>query len=78
MFVKLSSIQWKSAIRSTMWARNVAANILIGIAMSLLMLNLISIGLFIDVLFEKVAPEIDPVGFINNYLIYYFFIDISS
>ena len=70
MFVKLSSIQWKSTIRSTMWARNVAANILIGIAMSLLVLNLISIGLFIDVLFEKVAPEIDPVGFINSYLIH--------
>lgn len=77
MFTKLSIIQWKGAIRSTMWARNVAANILIGIAMSLLVLNLVAIGLFIDIVFEKAAPGIDPVGFINSYLLYYFFIDIS-
>lgn len=77
MFAKLSSIQWKGAVRSTMWARNVAANIFIGIAIFLLALNLVSIGLFIDVLFEKATPGIEPVNFINSYLLYYFIIDLS-
>jgi hypothetical protein len=76
MFSKLFKIQWKGAVRSTMWARNVAANIFMGFALLILALNLVSIGLFIDVIFEKAAPGIDPVGLINSYLIYYFIFDI--
>jgi len=78
MFAKLSGIQWKGAVRSTMWARNVAANIFIGIGLLLLALNLISIGLFIDLIFEKAAPGIDPVKIVNSYLLYYFIVDIVA
>lgn len=77
MFAKLSALQWKGAVRSTMWARNVAANIFIGLGVAMLMLNLVSIGLFIDVIFEKSAPDINPVELINSYLLYYFLVDIT-
>jgi hypothetical protein len=68
--------QWKESIRSSIWQRKVAANIFVGILALLMIVNLLGLGLFIDVLLKDIAPNADPIVLFNSFLLYYFGIDL--
>ncbi len=73
---KLFSLHYKQMVRSTLWKRNLGTNIFLGIMFFLMMLNFLSISLFIDRFIEETHHGINPVEFINQYIIYYLFIDL--
>jgi hypothetical protein len=75
-FLWLIKNQFKESKRSIMWQRNVATNIFFGIILSLLMLNLLSVGLLINKIFDTLFPDQDHIQIFNSWLIYYFLIDL--
>ena len=67
---------WKGTVRSVVWHRNLGVNIFLGIVFLMLFFNFLSIGLFIDRIFEESLPGKDPVAIFNSILLYYFGIDL--
>ena len=67
---------WKGTIRSIVWHRNLGVNIFLGILFFILFLNFLSIGLFIDRIFEESLPGKDPIAIFNSIQLYYFGIDL--
>jgi hypothetical protein len=76
MFIKLFSLQWKTATRSTMWQKNVALNIVVGFFLLLFSLYLLLLGLFIDQILGELFPDRSKTEVFNGFLIYYFLADI--
>lgn len=68
--------QWKETIRSTVWQRNMIANIFVGFFGFLLIVYLAMLGLFIDPIIRKLYPETDPVAIFSGAIIYYLGIDL--
>jgi hypothetical protein len=76
LFSIFLSQQWKEYTRSSVFQRNVFANIFIGFFLLLMILNLLVIGIFIDDILRDVFPDDDPVRIFNGALIYYFGFDL--
>lgn len=66
----------KSAFRSVIRHQNIAGGIIFGIVILILMLNILSLGLFIDQVFKLAAPDKDPIKLFNGILIYFFWFDL--
>ncbi len=66
----------KSAFRSVIRHQNIAGGIIFGILMLLMMLNILSLGLFIDQIFKLAAPDKDPIKLFNGILLYFFWFDL--
>jgi len=64
--------QWKESMRSTIWQKNVAINIILGFFILLMLLYLLLLGLFIDKILTELFPEKDLVSVFNGFLLYYF------
>ncbi len=76
MIYELIQHIWKATVGSILWYRNLATNIFFGVILLLLILNLLSIGLFIDLILQEVFPNVDPIRSFNGILFYYFLIDL--
>lgn len=63
--------QAKEAMRSILRYRNLAANIVFSLLMTLLTLNFLSIGLFIDLFLKQAFPGQNPVTLMNGMILYY-------
>jgi hypothetical protein len=68
--------QWKESVRSSIWHRNIAANIAIGFLVLLMFGYLLMLGIFMDPILRDVFPDDDPVVIFNSGLIYYFLADL--
>jgi hypothetical protein len=68
--------QWKESVRSTIWNRNLVGNIILGFVVLMLVLDLVLVGLFIDVVLKEANPGKDPVMLFNGILLFYFGIDL--
>lgn len=76
MFIKwILSHQIKETVRSSFWQKQIAINILIGLMVLVMMAYLVMLGIFIDQLFEKIAPDTDPIYIFNGIVLYYFGIE---
>ncbi len=83
MEIKISMIlkwflkhQWKESLRSSIWQRNLAANIAIGFLVVLMFLYLLMLGIFIDPILRKLFPDDDPAGVFNSVILYYLMFDL--
>jgi hypothetical protein len=76
MYFKFLSLQWKTAIRSPMWQKNLALNIVIGFFLLLFGLYLLLLGLFVDKILDDLYPGADKLELFNGILIYYFLFDL--
>lgn len=74
MFRTLLSHNWKEKTRSSIWAKNVLANIFLGFAALLLLSYAVLLGIFISVGLEDFL-EVDAIEFISKGLLYYFFFE---
>jgi len=68
--------QWKEYTRSSVWQRNLLANIFIGFFLLLMILYLLMLGIFLDPILRKIFPENDPVAIFNGVIIYYLGVDL--
>ncbi|MCG3154674.1 MAG: hypothetical protein DKINENOH_01268 [bacterium] len=77
MHFELLRHTWQAAVRSVLWYRNLATTVFLCAILLLLILNLLSLGLFIDQLFLRLLPGRDPVTAGSGLLVYYFLIDLA-
>ncbi len=76
MIKDLLSHGWKSQLRAPFWQRSLAINILLGLLVAYLMLNLLVLGYFLDFILEESMPGTDPFTFVNGALLYVFLADL--
>ncbi len=70
------SHQWKQAKRSTIFQKNIAVNIFLGLIILLLFLELLVGGLYLGAEWHTLFPNDDPVSKFNSILLYYFAFDL--
>ncbi|HAG16113.1 MAG TPA: hypothetical protein DCG69_06245, partial [Bacteroidales bacterium] len=63
--------QWKQETRSSIWQKNVAMNILIGFFMLIMLMYLITLGVFLEKILESVAKNVPAEISIAKIFIYY-------
>ena len=68
--------QWKRWARSTIWQKSLVLNIVIGVLLLLLILDILFLGIMIDKILIMSFPDQDPVVKFNGFLLYYFMIDL--
>ncbi|MBN1650402.1 MAG: hypothetical protein JW857_03685 [Bacteroidales bacterium] len=66
--------QWKQEIRSSIWQKNVALNIIIGFFMLIMLLYVLMLGLFLDKVLEEVVKNVNADITLSKIIIYYFII----
>jgi len=64
--------QWKQEIRSSIWQKNVALNIVIGFFMVIMLLYILALGVLLDRLLEDIVKEANADITLSKILIYYF------
>lgn len=69
------SHQIKETMRSSFWQKQIVLNIIMGLLLTIMLAYLVMLGIFIDKLFQKIAPDEDPVHLFNGIVLYYFSIE---
>lgn len=64
--------QWKQEIRSSIWQKNIALNIVIGFFMVIMLLYLLMLGLFLDRVLEEVVKDANADVTLSKIIIYYY------
>ncbi len=75
MIQTLISHAWKESSRSSIWAKNLLANIFLGMAAVALVIYALAFGAFLAFGIDEFMPDKDPVKLINSLLLYYFFFE---
>ena len=68
--------QWIASFRSVVRPQNLAGTVILAILVTVLGVNLLSLGLFLDEFLGSLDPGIDPVNVVNGVLLYYFLVDL--
>ncbi len=68
--------KWKESLRSSIWQKNMALNILLGIFMLYFIVNFLILGLFSDKILMEIFPDENPVNKFNSLLLYFMGIDL--
>jgi len=68
--------QWKETTRSSVWQRNMIANIIVGFFGFLMLLYLVMLGLFIDPILRSLFPDTDIIQVFSGAVVYYLGIDL--
>lgn len=69
--------QFNEAVRSRNFAGNMAINIFIGLLYSMLVLQFLAVGLFIDELLKELLPDANHILLVNGFLIIYSIFDLK-
>jgi hypothetical protein len=64
--------QWKQEIRSSIWQKNVALNIIIGFFLVIMLLYLLLLGIMLDRVLEDIVKDANADVTLSKILIYYF------
>lgn len=76
MIIKwLISHQFKETVRSSFWQKQIVLNIVMGLLLLIMLAYLVMLGIFIDKLFQQIAPDEDPIILFNGIVLYYFGIE---
>ncbi|MBE0651210.1 MAG: hypothetical protein IH595_10250 [Bacteroidales bacterium] len=67
-------LQQKRMFRSTMWQRNLAVNIFLGVFLVLLFLELLGLGFFLDEILKKPGAKYPPDVIVAQGLAYYYMV----
>ena len=70
------SFQWKTAVRSPMWNKNLVLNLVIGFFLLLFGFYILILGLFMEKILTEVFPESNIYDKFNGLLLYYFLADL--
>ena len=67
-------LQIKRITRSSFWQKNLAINIIIGIFLFFMLLEIFAVGLFLEDILAKAAKNVTPEQLLDKGLIYYFLV----
>jgi len=67
--------QWKQSLRSSIWQKNVALNIIMGIGFLYFIVNFLLLGIFAKDVLREIFPDEDPVIKFNGFLLYFMGMD---
>lgn len=76
MIQRLLSLEWKQFFRSKSFGQSLAVKIIIGFFGLYFMVSFLLLGLGSFYLIEEAAPGEDPLRLVNNFLIYWFLLDL--
>lgn len=65
------SHSWKEQFRSAIWAKNLLANVFLGLAGIVLVGYALFLGIFLDKILEALVPDSQPLDILNGVIIYY-------
>ncbi|MEN8119039.1 MAG: DUF5687 family protein [Bacteroidota bacterium] len=68
--------QLKESMRSSIWQKQIAINIIIGFFLLLMLMYLVVLGIFIDKILLDVYPDESPIDIFNGILLYYFGVEL--
>ena len=68
--------KWKESLRSSIWQKSIALNIILGILMLYFLVNFLLLGLFSDKIIMEIFPDENPVIKFNGLLFYFMCIDL--
>ncbi|MCX6230704.1 MAG: DUF5687 family protein [Bacteroidetes bacterium] len=68
--------KWKESLRSSIWQKNLAMNIIMGIFIFYFVLNFLFLGIFADKILMEIFPDENPVNKFNSFLLYFMGIDL--
>ncbi|MFZ4400634.1 MAG: DUF5687 family protein [Bacteroidales bacterium] len=68
--------KWKESLRSSIWQKNMAMNIILGVLMLYFLVNFLIVGLFADSILMGIYPDENPVNKFNSFLLYFIGIDL--
>jgi len=72
MIIEFIRLRTRETIRSAVWNKNLAINIIFGLLMLYLIGSFMMIGFLLDRILESAFPDSDPVTVLNGVLLYYF------
>jgi len=72
MFFTLIRLEFLKSVRSTSFAKSLLTNIFMGFLILLLLSYVVGLGLLLQVILDKVAPDQDHIALVNSFLIYFF------
>lgn len=72
MIKTLISHSFKQQYRSSVWAKNLVANIFLGFAGLVLSIYMLVLGIFLSEIIDALAPESNHIELLNGLIIYYF------
>ncbi|QCR24449.1 DUF5687 family protein [Pontibacter sp. SGAir0037] len=76
MFLTLLSHQWLETRRSSVFQKNRAVNIILGVLIAYFGLNFLVLGFFVDNLLLEMYPGQHPVWVFNGFMFFYFLVDL--
>jgi len=68
--------QVKESMRSSIWQKQIAVNVVIGFFLLLMLMYLFVLGLFMHKILMEIKPDDSPVDIFNGILLYYFGIEL--
>jgi len=68
--------KWKESLRSSIWQKNMAINIILGILIFYFLINFLFVGIFADNILMEIFPDENPVNKFNSFLLYFMGIDL--
>jgi len=66
--------QWKAARRSSIWQKNLAINIIVGLLLFIMLLYLVALGVFLDKILLELFEDKDPENILGGAMLYYFLV----
>ncbi len=76
MILQLLSLEWKQFIRSKAFKQNLVVKILIGFFALYMLFTFLALGALGFFALEDTYPDKDPLTIVNNFLIYWFLLDL--
>jgi len=68
--------KWKESLRSSIWQKSLAINIILGIAILYFLVNFLFLGVMADKILMEIYPDEDPVIKFNGLILYFIGIDL--
>lgn len=68
--------KWRESLRSSIWQKSMAINIVLGILILYFLVNFLILGVVADKLLMEIFPDENPVIKFNGFLLYFIFIDL--
>jgi hypothetical protein len=76
LVVKLLSHGWKQSLRSASRGQNTVGQVVVGVMILLIALNILGLGLFLHSFLKELEPGKDPVQVFNGWVVYYLGIEL--